>query len=150
MELYEIGVQTLAIVGMPRKKAKIVESDRQFIISDSAYRVMDYNCNYFGSSYAGREEGCRKILGFVRKSPIILEETQDIIFFPTHSPRRVDCIFVALENVSSIVGDEKSSIITFKNGTVLPVPRSKYSVKNQMDRAIKLKYLISERKKRFF
>ena len=147
MGLYEIGVQTLAVIGMPQKKAKIVELEKQFVINDSAYTVMDHSCNYYGSSYAGREEGCKKILGFVRKSPIIVEETRDIIFFPTHSPRRKDCVFLSLDNIVSIEGNEKSSRIVFKNGVIVKVPRSKYSIENQMARAIKLKYLISERKK---
>lgn len=147
MEKYEIGLNTLAVVGIGRNEAKIVESDNDFIISESAYEVMDYSCCYYGSSYEGRAQGSKAILKCEYKLPVIIEETREIIFFPTHSPRLKDCIWISLESINYVEGDCKKCIIYFKNGKQLMIPRSKDSIENQIYRATRLKYLLAERKK---
>lgn len=147
MEKYEIGVNTLAVVGMGQNEAKIVESEGDFIINSKAYEVMDHSCCYYGSSYSGRTEGSREILKCEYKLPIIIEETREIIFFPTQSPSTDSCIWLSLENIDYVDGDSKGCTIYFKNDHSLFISRSKDSIENQIYRATRLKYLLSERKK---
>ena len=147
MEKYEIGKNTLAVIGMGRKTAKIIESDSDFIVNSMAYEVMDHSCCYYGSSYSGRTEGSREILKCEYKLPIIIEETREIIFFPTQSPYTDACFWLSLENIDHIEGNEKNCTIIFKNGKTLTIFKSKDSIENQLYRATRLKYLISERKK---
>lgn len=147
MEKYEIGLNTLAVVGIGQNEAKIVESEGDFIIDSTAYEVMDHSCCYYGSSYSGRTEGSREILKCEYKLPIIVEETREIIFFPTQSPSADSCIWISLENIDHVDRDPKGCIICFKNGNKLFVSRSKDSIENQIYRATRLKYLLSERKR---
>ncbi len=147
VEKYEIGVNTLAVVGIGRNKAKIVESEEDLIVDIPAYEVMDHSCCYYGSSYSGRTKGSKEILKCEYKLPIIVEETREIIFFPTHSPSISGCIWISLENIDFVEGNQKQCNIVFKNGRKLSISRSKDSIENQLYRATRLKYLLSERKK---
>ena len=41
----------------------ILEKNKEYFLNDIAYDVMEHSCQYFGSSYRGRKEGARDILG---------------------------------------------------------------------------------------
>ena len=82
MEKYEVNEETLAVIGMGKNQSKILERGTEYFVEDSAYEVMDYSCQYFGSSYLGRVDGSKKMLGANYKLPIIVEESSELIFFP--------------------------------------------------------------------
>lgn len=42
--------------------------------------IIDQSCRSFGSSYLGRHEGTKHLTGINYKAPIIIEETQSMIF----------------------------------------------------------------------
>ena len=83
MENYEINRNTLAILSCGKEKSKIIEDDKEFYVNLSPLKIIDNSCKYFGSSYDGRFNGTKSILGISHKSPIIIEESSRIIFFPT-------------------------------------------------------------------
>ena len=87
------------------------------VVKGSSLKVLEHSCEYFGSSYEGRKEGTKKLLGITHKSPIIVEESRKIIFFPTTSPEKEECIWINLEKISKYYKiDNKKSCIEFKNG----------------------------------
>ena len=107
---------------------------------------MEHSCEYFGSSFEGRKEGTKKLLGITHKSPIIIEESRKIIFFPTKSPDCLDCIWINLEKIEKFYKkDHKKSAILFKNGDVIEFDISIGSLTNQILRATRLKYILEER-----
>ena len=107
---------------------------------------MEHSCEYFGSSYEGRKEGTKKLLGITHKSPIIIEESRKIIFFPTSSPENQDCIWINLEKIDKYYKvDHKKSVIKFKNGELMEFDISIGSLTNQILRATRLKYVLEER-----
>ncbi|MBE6146757.1 MAG: competence protein [Firmicutes bacterium] len=146
MEKYEISKETIAIIGQDDDKTRVLEYDTDKILNEKAYQVMDYSCSYFGSSYQGRVDGSRKMLGANYKLPIIVEESSNMIFFPTTSPTLSDCSWISLNAVEFIDGDSENSIINFKNGKKIDVPISKSSLENQILRATRLQYLLNSRK----
>ena len=83
---YEITYDTQAIIPINKTKAKAIENNEEYIIDNNSLEIMEHSCEYFGSSYEGRKEGTKKLLGITHKSPIIVEESRKIIFFPTTSP----------------------------------------------------------------
>lgn len=147
MENYEIGTNTLAVVGIGDNVSRVVELDNEIIINSNAYEIMDHSCCYYGSSYMGRTQGSKEILKCEYKLPIIVEESREIIFFPTESPRVQACIWLSLESIANVEGNSKECTIIFINGAKLKIYRSKYSIQNQIYRATRLKFLISERKR---
>ena len=107
---------------------------------------MEHSCEYFGSSYEGRKDGTRKLLGITHKSPIIVEESRKMIFFPTISPEKEDCIWINLEKIENYYRlDKQLSAIKFKNGDILELNISFGSLSNQILRASRLKYILEER-----
>lgn len=109
-------------------------------------QVLEHSCEYFGSSFNGRKEGTKKLLGITHKSPIIVEESRKIIFFPTTSPDRINCVWINLEKVNKYYkSSSKKSIIEFKNGDIIEFDVSIGSLTNQIMRASRLKYILEER-----
>lgn len=146
MKNYEVNDETMAIIGLNEKNSKVLEKEREYLISTNSYEVLDYSCQYFGSSYLGRLDGSKKMLDAKYKLPIIVEESAELIFFPISSPENEDCIWIALQWFDDIVEINKKIYIRLKNGRKIEVKTSKYSIKNQVMRASRLNYILKERK----
>ena len=83
MDSYEINKDTYAVISVNENITKVIENEGEYLINTSSYNVMENSCEYYGSSYTGRLRGTKAILGSTYKVPIIIEETNDLIFFPT-------------------------------------------------------------------
>jgi len=145
---YEINVDTNAIIPLNNEKSYIMEPESEYYVSGSTTDVIEHSCEYFGSSYEGRSIGTYNLLGIQHKIPIIIEESSNIIFFPTASPRRNECFWLSYENITKFDkgNNAKSTIVEFKSGQKLMVPVSIHSFSNQYLRAGRLKAVISSRK----
>lgn len=146
---YEINEGTLAV--MPdtndSRKSKILEDRKEYIIDSKPYEVMDYSCKYFGSSYEGRKEGTKAVLDINYKVPIIVENSMNLIFFPTNSPDSADCIWISLKNIKTIKEDDfNSTRIIFNNDIGITIPISKRTIENQIFRASRLDLIMRNRK----
>lgn len=143
---YEINYDTELIIPIDNKNSKVIEYDNEYEINSSVLNIMEHSCEYFGSSYEGRKEGTKKLLGITHKSPIIVEESRKIIFFPTTSPEKEECIWINLEKINKFYKlDNKKSCIEFKNGDKIEFDISYGSLSNQIMRATRLKYILEER-----
>lgn len=143
---YEINKGTLALIPISKNLSRVVELDSEFMINKSTTDIIDDSCKYFGSSYQGRFEGTKKLIGVNYKSPIIVEESREIIFFPTSSPRFENCYWISLNNIEEYKNNQKNSIIHFANGQSLELDISFGSLENQVLRAIKLGSVLRKRK----
>ena len=146
---YEINEGTLAV--MPdtndSRKSKILEDRKEYIIDSKPYEVMDYSCKYFGSSYEWRKEGTKAVLDINYKVPIIVENSMNLIFFPTNSPDSADCIWISLKNIKTIKEDDfNSTRIIFNNDIEITIPISKRTIENQIFRASRLDLIMRNRK----
>lgn len=146
IDSYEINKSTLAIIPLEEKVSKIYEQDNSFIINKSVSDIINYSCKYFGSSYNGRYEGSKNLLGVSYKLPIIIEETQEIIFFPTSSPRFNNCSWISLKNINNYIKNNNGVIVNFKNGLDLEFNLSIFSFENQVFRALRLENILKRRK----
>lgn len=143
---YEITFDTQVILPVENNSSRIIENNESYVINVPPMQVLEHSCEYFGSSFNGRKEGTKKLLGITHKSPIIVEESRKIIFFPTTSPDRIDCIWINLEKVNKYYkSSSKKSIIEFKNGDIIEFDVSIGSLTNQIMRASRLKYILEER-----
>lgn len=143
---YEITYDTQVIAPIDKNTAKVIETDAEYIIETPVLNILEHSCEYFGSSYEGRKEGTKKLLGITHKSPIIVEESRKIIFFPTSSAENEDCIWINLEKIDKYfkLGPKKSAI-RFQNGDFLEFDVSYGSLSNQILRATRLKFILEER-----
>ena len=143
---YEINNDTLLLLPINDKKTKIIEQENEYEIDENINKIMEHSCEYFGSSYEGRKEGTKKLLGITHKSPIIVEESRRIIFFPTASVDNSKCIWINLEKIDKYFKvDNKNSAVKLKNGNIIDLNISYGSLTNQILRASRLKYVLEER-----
>lgn len=147
MDTYEINNSTLAIIPISKNCSKVIEKENNYIINNSTTDIIDHSCKFFGSSYNGRCEGTKNLVGFNYKSPIIIEESREIIFFPTSSPRFDNCSWISLNNIDKYIKKENKSSIYFKNGINLDFKISYSSLENQILRATMLESKLRQRKK---
>lgn len=148
MKNYTISSETLAVIPINKKKSKIYETDNVIIIEKSAKKIIEENCKYYGSSYEGRRKGTVELIGITHKSPIIIEDSNDIIFFPTCSPRIKECGWISLNNVENYKAFNKNSLIIFNNNLKLEIPVSNKIINNQILKATRLESVMNKRRKK--
>lgn len=148
MKEYEINEGTLAVISIEGGKSKILEDSKNYIVNQSSYDVMDHSCKYFGSSYEGRKQGSKEVIGANYKLPIIVEDGRNLVFFPTTSVEDSECMWIAVNKIKKYEPmDYNSTKIVFNNNEFVIVPLSYRSIQNQIFRATRLSYILSERKK---
>ena len=144
---YEISKGTLAVVPNEKLGSLVYEDNDRYLVNQTPFEVMESSCLYFGSSYEGRKEGAKNILGAEYKVPILIDDTDNIILFPTTSPLSQDCAWISLRHVQKYERiDANNTKIVFDNGKEIIVPTSFRSIENQISRAARLDYTIKIRK----
>ncbi len=136
---YEINRGTLILIPVTDKISQVIEENDQFLVNKSTTKIIDDSCKYFGSSYLGRKEGTKKLIGVNYKAPIIVCETGGIIFFPTSSPRFDHCFWISLKNIKDYLKNkDNKGIVSFKNGKEIELDLSYFILENQIYRATML------------
>jgi len=145
---YQINRSTMLIMPISSFESKVLEMNNEFIIKENSFKIIKDSCKYFGSSYIGRCEGSKYILNSSMKLPVVIEESNDIIFFPTSSSKQLNCIWINYDYIKKIeIIDSKNSMIIFKNDKKFIIGISYYVLDNQLIRCMKLKLYLMERKK---
>ena len=146
LDTYEISKSTLAIIPIGCEKCRIVEEDNNYIINRGSTKIVDDSCKFFGSSLQGRHDGTKNLLGINYKAPIIVEESSEIIFFPTNSPRISDCTWISLNNLEDYRKNNGKTRVIFKNGVEIDVDVSYNTIDNQVLRSTRLESILRKRK----
>jgi len=143
---YEVNSSTLALIPLNNFETKVIEMDNTFNIKKSVFEIIKESCEYFGSTYLGRHEGTKKLIGISHKAPIIIEESKSIIYFPTTSPRLEKCIWFSLNNIKKYYNINGKTEILFNNNKSIKINISYGSFDNQFLRATKLESVLRKRK----
>jgi competence protein ComK len=146
LDQYEINSSTLAILPVDDLTSKVLEEEAEYYVKKPTKDIIDDSCKYFGSSLKGRNEGTKSLIGGNYKLPVVIEETRDIIFFPTSSPLGEECAWISLNNLDDYKKQNKNSFVKFKNGSILNVDISIFSLENQILRASRLENVLRKRK----
>ena len=144
---YEINKGTLAIMPNENESSLVYEDEDRFLIEQSPFQIMEESCRYFGSTYEGRKDSARSILGAEYKVPVIVEDTDNLIVFPTTSPKSDDCIWISLKRVNNFERiDNSNTKVIFDNNKEIIVPVSYRTLENQISRASRLDFMMRKRK----
>ena len=144
---YEINKGTLAIMPNEEDKSLVYEDEERFLIHQSPFQIMEDSCKYFGSTYEGRKDSAKSILGAEYKVPVIVEDTDNLIVFPTTSPKSEDCIWISLKRIKSFGKiDSINTKVIFDNNREIIVPVSYRTLENQISRASRLHFMMRKRK----
>ncbi|MDN7244651.1 competence protein ComK [Planococcus shenhongbingii] len=115
----------------------------------SPYELIDINLRYRGSSLRGAMDGA-EILVRGTMNPIVLDQEEILIFFPSSSPTRKECVWFGLRHiVGSVAIDKKLTQVNLSNGSAVSVNVSKRTFDKKLTKAYELQYKIQERKKNF-
>ncbi len=146
MQDYEINLSTLAIIPIDDETSRVYEEEVEYIVKRSSNSIIKQNCEFYGSSYQGRCVGTKNLTGIKTKYPIIIEESRNIIFFPTSSSRTQKSSWIALNKIKKINNINNCGQVLFKNDKCIDLNISYYSLENQIIRATMLKSKLYERK----
>lgn len=92
---------------------------------------------------AGRNKG---ICGITHKTPISIDPSSGMYFFPTNSPKNPKCAWISHTHIDKVVKrNERYSEIIFKNGKTVVLNVSYGSVLNQVQRTAHYRFLLDER-----
>ena len=145
MESYEINKDTVALI--PKEEKTVVyEVDKSFVVDKSPLKIMEDSCEYFGSSLSGRQQGTLNLAGYTHKVPVIVEESFDMIFFPTLSPKNEKCSWLSYKHIIKPDKFKDKSIVELKNGKKLLVDVSCAILDNQMYRCSRIEDILNVRK----
>lgn len=143
---YEFSNGTLAIVPNENETSLVYEDEERYFINQKPFKIMEESCKYFGSSYNGRKESSKSILGVEYKVPIIVHDSNNLVAFPTTSPKSDDCAWISLNRVKNIKKiDSTNTKIIFDNNKEIVVPVSLRSIENQIARASRLDLIMRNR-----
>ncbi|MBQ3297237.1 MAG: competence protein ComK [Bacilli bacterium] len=144
---YEINKGTLALVPNDLESSLVYEDNDSYIINQKTFSIMEESCKYFGSTYEGRKNGAKNILGAEYKVPIVIEDSDNLIVFPTTSPSSDDCVWISLKRVKKLEKMEfNSTKIVFDNDREIIVNCSYRSIENQLSRASRLDIILRNHK----
>ncbi len=145
--MYEIDLSTLMLIGISDEETKIITLDNEFIIHENTKKIIDNSCHFFGSSLADRIKATNRLVNMASKTPIIIEESRNIIFFPLKSTREKNNIWISFNQLDNYSKKDNNTILKFKNGKEVSIRFSYYIVDNQVTRSIILDYEINNRRK---
>ena len=143
--MYEIDMSTLMLIGQDDGTTKVVTMTKDFIIQDNAKSIIEHSCNYFGSSLNERVKATNRLVKMVSKTPIIIEESRNMIFFPLRSVREKNNIWISFNNLEKYTKNGTETILKFKCRRRVVLKFSYYIVDNQVTRSIILDYELQNR-----
>ncbi|MEC2077570.1 competence protein ComK [Metabacillus fastidiosus] len=146
---YKVNRMTMAILPQiegTKLFSTVFEAEQEFTVKKKPIHLIEGSCAYFGSSYEGRKDGTRELMGVTHKSPIVIDPTSSIYFFPTTSPTRPQCAWLShayvLEYKQTGYDDTE---VTFIGGKTVIIPISLTSFENQLFRTAQLRTIMSSR-----
>ena len=145
--MYEIDLSTLMLIGIDDESTRVVTLNDEFIVKQSCKKIIDNSCKFFGSSLSDRIKATNRIVKMSMKTPIIIEDTRNIIFFPLKSTREKNNIWISFNNLANYTKKYDKTVFEFKNGKSISLNYSYYIVDNQVTRSLILDYEINMRRK---
>ena len=120
----------------------MINTDGKIIINGNFIRsILNKSCIFYGSSLNGRLKGSKDLLKCRYKLPIIISESNRLIFFPVNK-----YFWINFNMIESFEKKENHTIITFKNGYKRSIFVSYRVVNNQMLKSSRLWLEYLERK----
>ena len=144
--MYEIDLSTLMLIGIDEYKTRVITIDSEFIVNFDTKKIIDNSCKFFGSSLTDRVNMTKRLININSKSPIVIEESRNIIFFPLKSIRDKCNIWISFNNLEKYVKSENKTTFIFNSGKEVIVDFSYYIIDNQVTRSLMLDYEIKKRR----
>jgi competence protein ComK len=149
IEEYEVNPYTMFITPVvygSKIYSQIYELDDVLLSPFKPIEIIKKSCEYFSSSFEGRKDGTKQLIGITHKVPIVIDPTNYIYFFPTTSPTRSECIWISHEHIMDYSRiSPRQTQVTFQNKQTYVLPISHSSFENQMLRTALLRTKLMQR-----
>ena len=130
-----------------KNQSKVFEYDGEFIVNMTSLDIIKHSCLYFGCTYEGRRDSVKEFIGIDMKVPILIEESRNIIFFPTNSCISKNSIWIAYQNLLKYSKlNDFSTILYFRKNKNYKIDVKYKLVDNQVIRCMKLNTFLGKRK----
>jgi competence protein ComK len=141
---YEINSHTMAILPAYAAKntlvSRVLEMNNEFFVAQKPTDIVKKSCSYFGSSFRGRVEGTKALIGVTHKSPIAISASKNLFFFPTASSTRKECVWISHLHIKECKSTKNQfTRVTFINNTYIELDISIGSFENQVFRTGQLR-----------
>jgi competence protein ComK len=149
IEEYEVNPYTMFIKPViygSKVYSEIYELEDKYLYPFKPLDIIKKSCEYFSSSFEGRKDGTKQLIGITHKVPIVIDPTNFIYFFPTTSPTRSECTWFSHEHVWDYRRvDSRQTMVIFRNKQSFNFPISFSSFQNQMLRTADLRMKLMQR-----
>lgn len=145
--MYEIDLSTLLLIGLDDKSTRVVTTENEFVIDECSKQIIDNSCKFFGNTLNDRVKTTNRLINISSKSPVIIEESRNIIFFPLKSVREKNNIWISFNNLDKYEKNDEFTILFFKCGKNISIKFSYYIIDNQVTRSLMLDYELNKRRK---
>lgn len=98
MEKYLVSNKTIAVI-KNKKKTIIINVDKVVVINKSIKNILEFNCNYYGSSLDGRIKCAKDILNIKYKIPIVIDDKNNIVLVSLNSPRNSSNVYLVTNKI---------------------------------------------------
>ena len=144
--MYEIDLSTVMLIGIDEYKTRVITVDGEFIVDVDTKKIIDNSCKFFGSSLTERVNMTKRLVNINSKSPIVIEESRNIIFFPLKSIRDKCNIWISFNNLEKYVKSGNKTTFIFNSSKEVIIDFSYYIIDNQVTRSLMLDYEIKKRR----
>ena len=144
--MYEIDLSTLMLIGIDDNSTKVITLDDEFVINLDSKKIIDNSCKFFGFCLNDRVNMTKRLINIKSKSPIIIEESRDIIFFPLKSIRDKCNIWISFNNLEKYIKSNNKTLFVFNGNKEVIIDFSYYIIDNQVTRSLMLDYEVKKRR----
>lgn len=144
--MYEIDLSTLLLIGIDDNSTRIITMEDDFVENINSKKIIDETCKFFGSSMNDRIKCTSRLINITSKTPIIIEESRNIIFFPLKSTREKNNIWISFNNLEKYEKNGRKTTFYFKSDKQITIDFSYYIIDNQVTRSMMLDYQIRKRR----
>ncbi len=137
-EDYIINSEPVVMMSVSNSCCRVVEKNDEFLVNLSLEKIIDNSCKYFGSSLEGRKASSKYHLKYDYKLPIIIDETRNILAFPTKSYKTVDNYVIFINNIKDYEKIEDGILLYFYNENTYIIKESYGIFENQYLKSQKL------------
>lgn len=147
MEKYLVTNKTIALLKMG-KKSCIINVENIEVINKSIKYILEYNCNYYGSSLDGRIKSAKDILNVKYKVPIIIDENNNLFLIPISSVRSDINLYLVPNKILNYEIINEKLVIYSLNNIKITVNLSKNILENSLLKVFQLNNILKWRKNR--
>lgn len=146
---YQINLRTLGI--LPAKQIEydtiVIEEHQTLYIRQTPLEIIQESCINDWASYEGKRKAVSHHMNITYKVPIPISLTENLYFFPTHSPRDINNCWIGAHHIAHIMKhphSRRKSIIQFQCGRKLTLDVSEYILQQQMNKTRACMYKIGQ------